>query len=93
MDSFFEALSIQYEKKLPFVSYRKPNENIVKNVLQSDAHVHYVNDYDESGFVFAPFDFEKKAVLIPFENCFGKCRNGLRFSSRLAISANLCFNP
>ena len=69
MDSFFKALSNQFDNKLPFVAYRKPNETLVKGVLQSDTVLHTVNDYSESGFVFAPFDTNKQIVLIPFENC------------------------
>jgi len=69
MDSFFKALSNQFDTKLPFVAYRKPNEVIVKGVLQSDSIVHTVTDYSESGFVFAPFDTNEQIVLIPFENC------------------------
>jgi isochorismate synthase len=68
MDSFFEILLNQFDNKLPFVSYRKPNEMIVKSILQSDSNIHYVNDYSESGFVFAPFDNQNKSILIPFEN-------------------------
>ena len=69
MDSFFKALSNQFDNKLPFVAYRKPNEVLVKGILQSDAIIHTVTDYSESGFVFAPFDTNKQIVLIPFENC------------------------
>ncbi len=69
MDSFFKALSNQFDNKLPFVAYRKPNEALVKGVLQSDATIHTVTDYSERGFVFAPFESNKKIVLIPFENC------------------------
>ena len=69
MDSFFKALSNQFDNKLPFVAYRKPNETLVKGILQSDTVLHTVNDYSESGFVFAPFDTNKQILLIPFENC------------------------
>ncbi len=68
MDSFFETLLNQFDNKLPFVSYRKPNEIIVKSILQPDSNIHHVNDYSESGFVFAPFDNQNKSILIPFEN-------------------------
>jgi len=69
MDPFFKALSNQLDNKLPFVAYRKPNEVLVKGILQSDAAIHTVTDYSESGFVFAPFDTNKQILLIPFENC------------------------
>ena len=69
MDNFFKALSSQFDNKLPFVAYRKPNEALVKGVLQPDDTIHTVTDYSESGFVFAPFDINKQIVLIPFEHC------------------------
>lgn len=69
MNSFFQSLTSQFAEKLPFVAYRKPNEILVKGVLQSDAVLNTINDYSESGFVFAPFDTKKQIVLIPFNNC------------------------
>ena len=35
-------------------------------VLQKDATLYKVEDYTESGFVFAPFDIRKDAILIPY---------------------------
>jgi len=67
MDSFFNTITQQLSDELPFVVYRKPNEVLVNGVLQKDDVLHTIADYSESGFVFAPFDTEQKAVLIPFE--------------------------
>jgi len=69
MDSFFKTLLNQLNSKLPFVAYRKPNEKLVKGVLQSDVVLHTVSDYSESGFIFAPFDSNEQIILIPFKNC------------------------
>lgn len=65
---FFEQIEQQLKKQLPFVVYRKPNDVIVKAMLQSSNELHVVTDYSEKGFVFAPFDDSKDAILIPFEN-------------------------
>ncbi len=70
MDSSLKLLQNQLDKKLPFVSYRKPNENIVNNILQNDDELNIVNDYKEQGFVFAPFDASKNTILIPLDNSF-----------------------
>jgi len=67
MDSFFNILGQQLSDELPFVVYRKPNEVLVKGVLQQDDVLHTISDYSESGFVFAPFDTEEQAIFIPFE--------------------------
>lgn len=70
MTDFFAKIAAQYTNELPFVVYRKPNDTLVTTVFQKDSNVHYVNDYSESGFVFAPFDAVNKTVIIPFEECF-----------------------
>lgn len=56
-----------HKKGLPFVIYRKPKESLVNVMLQKDDQIHYVEDYSETGFVFAPFDSNQSAVLIPSE--------------------------
>jgi isochorismate synthase len=68
MNSFFKTLLKQFENNLPFVSYRKPNNTLVKGFMQSDSKINYVKDFSESGFVFAPFDDSNKTILLPFEN-------------------------
>lgn len=65
MNHFFEQLQAQLNSQKPFVVYRKPNEAIVTALLQQDAVLHYVKDYQESGFVFAPFDSTMASILIP----------------------------
>jgi len=69
MDNFFNTITQQLSDELPFVVYRKPNEVLVNGVLQQDVILHTTSDYSESGFVFAPFDAEEQAILIPFEKC------------------------
>ena len=65
---FFEGLEQHFNRQLPFVTYRKPNALEIKAILQKDNKLHLVTDYSESGFVFAPFDDRKDAILIPFDN-------------------------
>ena len=60
-------LSEQFQKQLPFVAYRRPKTTAVKLVFQHTQELHTVSDFTESGFVFAPFDNTKKAILIPFD--------------------------
>ena len=66
-DTFLEKLEVQLAKQLPFVLYRKPNENKVHAILQYDDALNFVTDYSESGFVFAPFDVKCPAVLMPLD--------------------------
>ena len=63
--TIFESIQQSVAKKLPFVAYKKPNKSIVKGLFQKKDTLHIVENYAESGFVFAPFDIEKQAILIP----------------------------
>jgi len=67
-ETFFEQIAQQLNKKLPFVVYRKPDKNGVKALLQNSNDLHIVDDYSEKGFVFAPFDDSKDAILIPIKD-------------------------
>ncbi|PHR72248.1 MAG: isochorismate synthase [Lutibacter sp.] len=46
--------------------YRKPNSEFGKAVFQEDSKTYFTSDYSENGFVFAPFNSDKKTLLIPF---------------------------
>ena len=65
-EDFFESIQHHFNSELPFVVYRKPNESEVKALLQNGDRFHSVKDFSETGFVFAPFDFNEDVVLIPF---------------------------
>lgn len=55
----------QFLKELPFVLYRKPNLTDVIGIFQDTPELHTVSDYSVTGFVFAPFDSAKDAVILP----------------------------
>lgn len=59
-----DRIAQQHLNQLPFVAYRKPNEEIVGLILQNDRELHHVVDYKESGYVFAPFNSDDRAILI-----------------------------
>jgi isochorismate synthase len=64
---FFETIQKQFKNQLPFVAYRKPNSSELIALCQKKNKIHYVENYDEVGFVFAPFDDSEKSILIPLE--------------------------
>lgn len=66
-EEFFGKLEKQYQSKKPFVCYRKPGEAEAYLMLQCDKQSHTVSSFDESGFVFAPFNAEENSYLIPQE--------------------------
>lgn len=65
-EALFSNLEEHYKNELPFVVYCKPSSFEVKAVLQRDDELYKIEDFTESGFVFAPFDFRKDAVLMPY---------------------------
>lgn len=60
-------LSKHLQKELPFVVYSAPEATTVKVVLQHTDKLHTVEDFTESGFIFAPFDNTKKIILLSFD--------------------------
>lgn len=67
VDHFFEQISIQYQNKLPFVVYKKPNTSELKCFFQHDDVLHSVVDFTEKGFVFAPFDGNQPVYIMPID--------------------------
>lgn len=65
LDRLREQLSAQ----LPFAAYRKPNRDEVRAILQNDRELYPIVDYNESGFVFAPFDEGEPAILLKGDVC------------------------
>ncbi|MGX1930423.1 isochorismate synthase [Flagellimonas sp. 2504JD4-2] len=55
---------LSIENNQPFVLYRKPKEQEVIGIFQSNDGLNLAIDFTESGFVFAPFDDNQDAVLI-----------------------------
>ncbi|MCX2680117.1 chorismate-binding protein [Galbibacter sp. EGI 63066] len=64
-DQFFKKLASHLKNELPFVVYRKPDDRNINGLLQHNDDLFFVEDYTESGFAFAPFQADKKAILIP----------------------------
>jgi isochorismate synthase len=64
----FKKITDLYQEDIPFVVYRKPNSAYVSGFLMNTKTLLFTDDFSESGFVFAPFDSEQKAILFPLEN-------------------------
>ena len=65
---FFNQINTAIQSKLPFVLFSKPESQSVKAYIQTNTETHIINDYSESGFVFAPFDSEKDSYYIPSDS-------------------------
>src|SRR5690606_3056567 len=68
-DLFFETLESHFNKNLPFVAFRNPNKKEIKSYLQKNDVLHIASDFTESGFVFAPFDADEKAIFSSLDVC------------------------
>ena len=64
MTDFFEKANLHFQQKLPFVIYKKPNNNQLIGFFQQDDSLNSVKDFSENGFVFCSFDGNKN-ILIP----------------------------
>lgn len=67
-EQFFSAITTHYTKALPFVVYRKPNTISIKAMLQNDDIIYKTENFNDSGFIFAPFNSENDTILIPVKN-------------------------
>lgn len=82
-DSFFEALETQYAHKLPFVVYSRPINSVIKCCLQNDDSLNLTASFQESGFVFSPFDLENPAIVFPES----QCENNLLETEKLEVNS------
>ncbi|MBT8384579.1 MAG: chorismate-binding protein [Bacteroidia bacterium] len=62
---FFKKINASLEAKRPFVAYNYPNSKEIKGFFQLDDTLHSRINFEDSGFIFAPFDDKNKAILIP----------------------------
>jgi isochorismate synthase len=55
MVEFFQKVTIHQEKQLPFAVFCKPNSERIVGLFQNNDQLYFINDFTETGFVFAPF--------------------------------------
>lgn len=65
MNSIFDHINKSLEQQQPFVCYRKPNDTLLHGQFLKKNTLFYTQDFTEKGFVFAPFDNSKEAILFP----------------------------
>ena len=65
---FFDQINKAIQSKKPFVLFSKPDKRSIKAYIQTNTDTNIINDYSESGFVFAPFDSKKNSYYIPLES-------------------------
>jgi isochorismate synthase len=60
-----ERMSLQYERKLPFVMFSLPDSEEISFMAQNDDKLYSTIDYQDQCFVFSPFDYHDRAYCIP----------------------------
>lgn len=54
--------------EIPFVIYKIPDADFIEVIIQKDKRLDHVVSFKESGFVMAPFEKHKNAILFSEEN-------------------------
>ncbi|MFD1292549.1 isochorismate synthase [Lutibacter holmesii] len=62
---FFKKLAQTIAANVPFVVYRKPNENLVTVVVQNTTKLYHLNTFLEKGFVFSPYSKTAHKIIFP----------------------------
>lgn len=62
---FLEKLTHTIASNLPFVVYRKPNENLVTVIVQNTDELFHLDTFSESGFVFSPYLKTEHKIIFP----------------------------
>ncbi|WP_111709201.1 isochorismate synthase [Lutibacter citreus] len=75
LENFFSEIEQSLTAKVPFVAFRKPNETKLTLYIQQSKELFQLKDYDQKGFVFAPFTNKEVNVIFPLEKCDIKVSN------------------
>ncbi len=62
----YEKIQNQWDQKLPFVVYNAPDSDRLAMFFQNNDIMYSVEEYSDSGFIFAPFDTAQKTILFPY---------------------------
>ena len=68
MNIIFNRIEESFKEQMPFVAYRKPKSSAISGFFMKDDDLNFTSGFTETGFVFAPFNSEEKAVLFLNEN-------------------------
>lgn len=66
--NLLDKIEDAYSKELPFVTYKKPNDKVVKGIFQKKTVLEFSNSFSEEGFLFAPFNNTEDVILFRIEN-------------------------
>ena len=67
MTDLFIKVKTHQEQQLPFALFCKPASDKIIGVFQKNDHLYFLENFEEKGFVFAPFDADE-IPFIPLEH-------------------------
>jgi len=56
MTDLFQKMQSQLELSYPFAVFSKPGSDMVTGIFQNNSEAHFLTDFSQKGFAFAPFD-------------------------------------
>jgi len=63
MNNLLDKIEFYLQSQHPFAVYSKPGSDVVTGLFQKSSVAHYLTDYAAQGFVFAPFDGDKRLII------------------------------
>lgn len=63
MNILLDKIKYHLDTYIPFAVYSKPGSDVVTGLFQRSAGVCYLDDYSQKGFVFTPFDGDKRLFI------------------------------
>jgi isochorismate synthase len=64
---FFDEIRMAYKKSMPFVVYKSPRTDEMRSIICANRELQYLDDFQEQGFVMAPFDSDKMPLVFDLE--------------------------
>jgi isochorismate synthase len=92
MTDLFLKIKTQQEQNLPYVIFCKPNSDKIVGLFQRNDHLYFLENFEEKGFVFAPFDANDFPFIpLEYSDVFVKNVNSKDFfvSNVTSVSENL----
>ncbi len=67
---FLESKIIKLlQDKIPFCGYKKPQQNTISFIQQTNKNLHLLTDFNQEGFIFSPFNpLTEKSVIFPIQH-------------------------
>lgn len=69
MSLIFSKIITSYKQNLPFVCFKKPNTSQLRAYFENDSSLRYSDSFEDSGFVFSPFDDKTPTIIFLNDTC------------------------